>query len=407
MNLIKVQALLPEVKRIQTISELLLLDALNIVAESFYNSKIDARGIKFLKSVATTHAYAHVAEKANNGGMLMDVGTIPEYKEIANVEFRDTPINFHFIKNESENEWTFVRAVTYGENNDVFRGFFSQGYLQVVAHVMLYNYINRKNIKLRVVEEHKLNPNSTMKSSGIYNVYEYCHLLTLKNRGNKILNDDNFELLWDDAPGTSQEWAAYCINHKMQGFFAERYTAKTKYSFFKSQFAVGDVILVYSRVSRVKKNNAQSYVYINTCYPAVVLAVSPTEVTFVKYLCVKTRLTAFHQYQYMLEQGGGGIYTADEIYAFPSAPCTRRWEEIGVEGYTYNENEVIVTPMEDDETQQWLTKTDEYPWCLNTLETIYAVFEDRGVKYNKARYLEKYFKGKMPVYDKVVRGGKV
>ncbi|MNW63497.1 hypothetical protein D3C74_417120 [compost metagenome] len=42
---------------------------------------------------------------------------------------------------------------------------------------------------------------------------------------------------------------------------------------------------------------------------------------------------------------------------------------------------------------------------LDTLDTIYAVFEDRSVKYNKEKFLDEYFisRGKTPIYNKYAK----
>ena len=39
---------------------------------------------------------------------------------------------------------------------------------------------------------------------------------------------------------------------------------------------------------------------------------------------------------------------------------------------------------------------------MDTLNTIYAVFEDRKVKYDKERFLSRHFKKEKPIYDVVL-----
>ena len=38
---------------------------------------------------------------------------------------------------------------------------------------------------------------------------------------------------------------------------------------------------------------------------------------------------------------------------------------------------------------------------MNTLDTIYAVFEDRHISYNKEKFIETYFKKGKPMYDEI------
>lgn len=433
MNIIKVQDIYPQLKKVYTVSELLLLDAINTVGMEFYNVHLDATGVHVMKDVKNTLAYKHMLEKLGvndesginaslkakygYGGMELSDLTIKEWLPIANAEFLDRALNLEFDKSKEQtnNEWVFIRTPLAAENHWVFKGFFAQGYLQVVAQVALYNYFHKTKIKLTVWDG--CTSKSDNKAASLRDDMEYSHLIILRDRGNRLLVQDrddendnreiNFYLDFMDKRGSSQEWAAYCAIYKMQGLFATKYDSKVKYNDFKSRFAVGDVILVYSRVAGVKKNNAASSRYVNTCYPAVVLEITPTHVSFVKYICIKTKLTAYKQFKHMLAQGGGDLISPDEVYNFPKASCTRRWEEVGVEGHTFNENEVIVTPMADDATYQYIidNKTD-VPLRLNTLETIYAVFEDRGVQYNKEKFLNTYFKGKVPIYDQEMERAK-
>ena len=407
MVTIKARDIFPNLKRVQTVSELLLLDAMYIVGKAFYNVQFDASDVKVLKAVQETHAYAHLLEKlaSGNGMALLDTNTV-QYTPMNNISFLDNALRLEFDKSGemTHNEWVFRRTPLLAENDRVFIGFVAQGYLQVVAHVFLYNYLNKRNIILTVTDDCKSEfDNNSVATRGDM---EYAHLIILRDRGNKLLvtddiNNDgrpvNFSLEFVDKRGRSQDWAAYCAMHIMQGLFAKKYDSKVKYSYFKSKFAPGDVILVYGRVVGVKKNNAKSSQYIDTCYPAVVLEVTKTHISYIKYMCIKTKLTAYKQYCEMVKKGGGDLISADEVYSFPTAPCKRSWEEVGVEGYTFNEHEIIVEPMEDDYTYQYICTQERL--TLNTLDTIYAVFEDRNVKYNKERFLNKYFRGKIPVYE--------
>lgn len=411
---------IPELKKIQTVSELLLVDALNTVGQAFYNLKIDVRGVRILNDVVKTLAYAHVLNKPEETRFIYGVSDVPPeetYKDMnertgkyLSVDFLDRALNLKFETHEP-GVWYFTKVPIYAENSMVTNGYYSQGYLQAIAHVYLHRYTTGENIRL-VVSEFCQAPEyeGFCASPAMRHDNEYAHMLLLKDTGSKLFTPEKgFELVYKAESGKSQDWAAYCTGFLMRGLQCKNYDAKVKYKYFKSKFNVGDVVLIYGRTAKVKKNNAASFKYINTCYPAVIVDVTPEKLTFTKYICLKTRLTALKEFQEIKLRGGGELYTGDEIFAFPAQSRTVRWEEIGIEGYTYKEGEIIVTPMEDDGTTQYIaadgtTKKDVEPVFLNTIETIYAIFEDRGVSYDKEAFLLKYFKGKTPIYDQIKAG---
>ena len=77
--------------------------------------------------------------------------------------------------------------------------------------------------------------------------------------------------------------------------------------------------------------------------------------------------------------------------------------DIGVAELTYTELRFFIRPLDFDGTLQWF-KTEEgfeQIWC-STPDTIYAVFEDRGIKYNKDKFVDTYFtqRKRIPVYEK-------
>ena len=66
----------------------------------------------------------------------------------------------------------------------------------------------------------------------------------------------------------------------------------------------------------------------------------------------------------------------------------------------------LLTPQNGtDSFKQYITNKDgiEGVYDMDTLNTIYAVFEDRHIRYNKEGFLNKYFKKEKPLYD-IIKG---
>jgi hypothetical protein len=98
----------------------------------------------------------------------------------------------------------------------------------------------------------------------------------------------------------------------------------------------------------------------------------------------------------------------EDYTQFNARQQTIQFTSLGVDYLTYDEEYMIMKPSTDDGSVQLMVMPDDKGgWDIqkvemDTLETIYAVMENRGVRFNKERFLEMYFtpRGVVPIYEK-------
>ena len=139
----------------------------------------------------------------------------------------------------------------------------------------------------------------------------------------------------------------------------------------------GDVVLYYETDKAIKSKSIRRLM---NCYPAVIRGISKMGISLEYYPDITTVLTKKRELQKAEELCGGEYrYSHEDYNRFPC--CT----------------------VNLDLFKQYLVNKDgiEGVYELDTLNTIYAVFEDRKINYNKKEFLNKYFKKSKPVYDEI------
>lgn len=266
-------------------------------------------------------------------------------------------------------------------------------YVCLFAKVMVKNFVENTNYKLIV------------RQAG-YNITEdeYSALISLQKYGNKF-GENRIEIDYVDTMTASddREWFAYCWEHKQHGLMASYssniYSGKEKLNWFaKKNYRVGDVVILVKR----KRSKVETPVYKNrqACYPAVITALGVDGISL-KYLPrVITSLTQHKQIEAVMETSGTSIYKEADKRIYNTCDVSFTWSQIGVDGYSSREFWLILPMMNEDYTRQWLTDgVKDYLVELDSVETTYAVLEDRKIKYAKDRFLARHFKNSTPIYD--------
>jgi hypothetical protein len=187
------------------------------------------------------------------------------------------------------------------------------------------------------------------------------------------------------------------------------YSSKEKYDYLLAELEVGDVVLLYSREFN-PDDERDTIGSLKSCYPAVIESFDEKVIVLRYYSNVETKLTQRTRMEQLVDkiEGLEELFTPEDYERTVTSEKRLSLADIGVETCTYLEDTFIFKPVEGDSTEQ-LFKDDSSGELisvkLNTLDTIYAVFEDRGVKYNRDRFLQKYFtsKGKTPIYYKYAK----
>ena len=96
----------------------------------------------------------------------------------------------------------------------------------------------------------------------------------------------------------------------------------------------------------------------------------------------------------------------DDYSNFHTHTTDMSYTSIAFENLLFNEDYMIMRPIADDGScQVMIVPDDDGTWAirhveLDTLETIYAVLENRGIEYNKDKFLNTYFKNRVPYYER-------
>lgn len=391
METIKLKDILPEGKRLKTVmtgSELLFLNELDKYTTLLLGKKLDLTGVTILKSLQKERLFSFVVYQGLNVGFDVDMSTLKPYGDIVKTLFTQTVDGIVFKENTDE-VVHYDFSIAPVENRKLNGDSRSSAYISLVAYVIVKAYMEGKKLPKIIIGEHNY---------VIVNL-EYHHLYILENYGNKL-----FKGLVEYRGSNDKiqvHWESYVMLQRQKGLMCRPYSPKDKLKYIKKKnFKEGGVVLLYTRTNCTKGNTITK---LESCYPAVIDKITDTEIHLRYYATVETSLTRYMKLAQIDEEsdGNSGLLDVDFDRFVPSR-CVYDLTTIGIEGFTYDESVFIISPIDSDSTKQWLSNSrGQDHVTLSTLDTIYAVFEDRGVEYDREAFLDKYFRSKnrIPVYD--------
>lgn len=380
-------------KKILTGSELLLAHELDKYVRLLLGGTFTLRGISMARELENSIYFSYVVRNGLDMGysinheMLVELPTSKSYFFPGTVESVklavDTP---------TEVVYTFDTDIY--ANSILHGGDRPPAYVSLIAYLMVRSKMNNQPL-----------PRVTIGSpSYVYTELEYVHLLVLQNYGNKLLSD--WVTIHYESTRTSQpDWDAFLMYHRQLGYMSEEgYTASQKYKYLRNKFEPGDVVLRYTR-SKTAKGRITST--LSHLAPAVIESFDKDKIVISYYPVSQTRLTramALDEIQDDLEDmETDTVITDDDYVKFQTSRESYNLQDIGIDMYTGDESVFLLRihdSMEvDGTTQHLVTPEGTVEMFLPTSETIYAVFEDRGVKYNKERFLKARFPRKQPIYE--------
>lgn len=387
------------VKRFTTASELLLAFELNKYTQKMLDKAISIEGIEVIKNIEKSEHYSFVV---NNG---FNVGRVLELDERENLAPYTSNLYFSgdvegiIFKEQTADVWVYERDFAI-ENNILHRAYVSNAYISLVAYMYVDSYIKGVSVPKLIIDHE----NHSQLAD------EYVDLLILRDWGNKILKS-KLDIKFCTAKGHQPEWEAFVAVNRQRGYMTGRrivdkkrnvsyepYSRDVKIKYLAKNFEVGDVVLYYLRDTSGKKIGK-----LESCYPAVIKAFNPNgTITLAYYPINETRLTRNIEISNMIEMSEDeNVYTESDYNKFHESIVTFDINDIGIDKATYLEPVFILKPLDTDGSYQYFDTPDGYKrvW-LSTYDTIYAVFEDRGVKYNKDKFLRTYFTNdRTPVYE--------
>lgn len=375
----------PQLKRIMSGTELLLAYETDKYMKYYAGEGVELGDITILKKLQKSEHYAFVRKQGYIKGGVEDVddNILTLYNPKFYFEDRIRDIDILMTEDKYVFNWqsdTQKNLIMHGMNR-------SAAYISLFALVLVQNYI-RKEHKTLVIQQ----------GNYVEADKEYDDILILKEYGNKLFDDSDLKIESSLGKIKETECSAYFTYQQQLGFMRGKVSNAVKYKYAMRKVKEGDVLLYYKR----NKGEIPEH-----CFPAVVENVTEYGLSFIYYPIVETLLTRKMKLLRLKKEEEDLAYSLEDYMSYQGCRVTESWDNIGFLETTYDEDVFMLQPFRDDNTIQYfrVSETQVAGVECDTIETIYAVFEDRGIKYNKKDFMEKYFKGIEPKFDIVRKLG--
>lgn len=380
-----------KIRKIHTGSELLLAYELDKYSKLYLDSSVSLADISIAKEIQASDYFSFVASSGLDLGFQPATETLSDLTKSIKYFFRET-VEGLALKSISDDSVVYDHDFDINANRILYRDNRASGYVSLMAYLMVKAKLEGKPTPRLVIDHERYNQHEL----------EYSDLLILRDYGNRILRN-LVDIRHNSSWGLQPEWEAFVMFHRQRGDMDREYTTKDKFKYMRKNFEVGDVVLLYQRS---KPTHGRTINQLKSCYPAVIKEFTPTGVKLAHYPIIQTKLTRYTELdsleQDMESDGKESIYTHDDYARFMESVETYSYTEIGVDLCTWNEPFFFIKPIDSDGSYQYFsTPEGSDKVFLSTFDTIYAVFEDRGVSYNREKFLQTYFphRGRLPVYD--------
>ena len=391
MELIRLSDLLGKrVKKVFSGSELLFLFELNKYSKELLNAELDLEGLQMVKELRKSDYYSYVYSRGMNFNYIPMESELADTTEISR-RFFNSDLSGVVFESQTDKKWVYNYRTNTRANLVLNQYNRSAGYVSLYAYMLVNSYKEGKETPLLVLE------NSSPKQEE----FEYVDVLILKNFGNFFLKD-KVEVIYSKEVVIQPEWEAYIAYHRQLGLMLAEITPTEKFKYMLKNFEYGDVVLYYETDKAIKSKSIRRLM---NCYPAVIRCITKLGVELDYYPDITTDLTKRRELQRAEELCGGEYkYSHEDYKRFPCCSVHLDFFDFGVDTLFYTEDKYILTPQNGTDTFKQHIKNKagiEGVYEMDTLNTIYAVFEDRKVHYDKERFLEKYFKKEKPMYDEI------
>lgn len=300
------------------------------------------------------------------------------------------------VKPISVSDTCVTYRFTYDEESiRAMRSARQTGYVDLVAYNIIYNYkFGTKHTVL--IDNRDCEPRDN----------EYVDLIILRDYGNKLFDTayamQNIgypivQFAYMDSDKTQPDYEADIEYNRQRGAMLRAYKPTEKYNLFIRRFTQGDVVLIYKRKNPHKK---KLFEVLNSCSIGIIRGADANGVSLYEIPSPETKLTQYKNITEIMAKCRSKIYTENDKYTFTLTERYYSWLDIGVCEETYDEGVFIKTVIQEDGCEQWLSDgVTEQKVFLSTPDVCYAVLEDRGVQYNKLKFVQTYFKNTLPVYE--------
>lgn len=384
-------------KRIETGAELMLMIAINAYTKRLLGKRLDCSNIRVNKDLKNQELFAFACDPLlQPDGVLFHKDDKPvRVNSYVNRYAPDiVDIIDSLVLEKTDTYWRFAYTINVSQNIHIRTGTTKLNYMYLVAKWIVECYINKVYPRPKLIIDRAM-----------YSLQrdEYSYLIILKKYGAQFLSDSELELRDARVQNCDIEWVAYCEEKRAKGMMstvANRYSPKDKMEYLVNglNLTVGDVVILFRR--KACKNAGDVTQNLTAAYPATIANISQKALSLVYYTSTELKLTRKYHIDRLRQNGASEYYTVTDYNKFDPLGRAFDWYDIGIEGYASTETFLIIPPVRDDFTIQYINDgISDVQVQLDTIETIYALFEDRNLPYDKNRFLKKYFKGAIPIYD--------
>ncbi|MEK5165798.1 hypothetical protein NYE69_26110 [Paenibacillus sp. FSL R5-0527] len=427
MSKIHLNELLPDnfnrVTKIYNGTELLFVYELGKYSKLLLGKELDLSNVTIEESIKNSEYFSFVVYNGLNVGGNFEKSKLVAFDER---KFFTESVEGVVFKKENENEVIYdfhYDVVSNSLMNDSFNK--SAAYISLVAFIIVKRVRDRIKIPRIVIDHANYLPQR----------FEYVDLQILMTYGNKLLDgivefpfkqkenpyDNFFDMMRDFVDNKLKvhflnlDWLAFVMHNRQLGTMNRSYGMKEKYQYLRGNFEIGDVVLLYERVN-VKKSDPGDLI---SCYPAVLREFGEDYLTLEYYPIIRSKVT-----QYVIHNSFNALPKESRMAKnVPTNKVTKydgivtvledkelRFEndsyfisrveklhllDIGIDTSTYMETRFFIKPievLEGDGSKQYLaTELGIGQYWLSTLDTIYLIFEEHKVDYNKERFRKLYY----------------
>lgn len=378
-----------KVRKLYSASELMYIYELYKYTQELLGKELDLTGISVIKELKNSEYAQYLYHKGFDLNFGLSLDSIGDITEVSR-KFFNSDLTGIVFETQTADEWVYDYNTDRSANIILNRYNRSAGYVSLYAYMVVLSYKNKKKVPKLILK------NTSHKQEE----FEYVDILILKLHGNKLL-DGKVDLIYSRDLVTQPEWEAYIIYHRQIGKMNKECTALEKFKYISKEYQVGDVVLYYKTDKAIKSKTIRRLM---NCHPAVIRGIGKNEIKITYYPDITTLLTRRRLLEHA-EEVCDYKYPREEYSKFPACSVTIDYFNLGVDDLLYAEDEFLFKPLNGTDTfEQYIVDANgvEGVYTLGTLDTIYAVFEDRGIEYNKEKFLNTYFKKTKPIYDEIV-----
>lgn len=390
-----------KMKKVQTGSELLLIYFLRKYTLEMFGKELKlGKGVTIDRSLRKSPYFSFLVDSGIQLDYTVDRNDLASYAYMRLLLFTELFDKVVFLT-ETDEKVQFVYSHAYSASMEKLPNGtqFSMAYVSLVAYVLVRSkFLNKKPPHIVIGSE------SYIQKEG-----DYTDIMVLRDYGNEVLSG-MLTVEVDKSWYLQPTWEAFVLHKQQLGYMNAESTTQEKYKYATEDFQVGDVLLRYTRI---KGNKSDPMKRLKTCFPCVIRNISDKGVLIEYFPVVKTQLTAHMDMEFVkdtLEENGSveGLLTPEDYNRWQ---CTREflsYDSFGLDKLSFDEDTLLLKfhlPMTQDGTFQYVRDAENPNISkrvfMDTLNTTYAVLQDRKVDYNDRKFVMDYFtlRGLQPMYN--------